>query len=107
MFPCAAVRLHTALCDLEIITLANQRRRPVARSGVCWKQLNSSHDLTSSPSSKAPQNLHLFPLIPHYTEEMAPSQIATNGIGIANLPNQRHKIVAKRGANFTLMVVGE
>ncbi|KAL7411783.1 Septin [Mrakia frigida] len=29
------------------------------------------------------------------------------GIGIANLPNQRHKIVAKRGAHFTLMVVGE
>ncbi|KAJ8080643.1 Septin spn4 [Marasmius sp. AFHP31] len=28
-------------------------------------------------------------------------------IGIANLPNQRHKIVAKRGAHFTLMVVGE
>ncbi|KAF8920884.1 hypothetical protein BGZ58_004299, partial [Dissophora ornata] len=29
------------------------------------------------------------------------------GIGIANLPNQRHKIVAKSGANFTLMVCGE
>ena len=29
------------------------------------------------------------------------------GIGIANLPNQRHKIVAKRGAGFTLMVCGE
>ncbi|KAG0139736.1 hypothetical protein CROQUDRAFT_666066 [Cronartium quercuum f. sp. fusiforme G11] len=29
------------------------------------------------------------------------------GIGIANLPNQRHKIVAKRGGHFTLMVVGE
>ncbi|KAK4058214.1 Septin spn4 [Microbotryomycetes sp. JL221] len=29
------------------------------------------------------------------------------GIGITNLPNQRHKIVAKRGAHFTLMVVGE
>lgn len=25
-------------------------------------------------------------------------------IGIANLPNQRHKIVAKRGAGFTIMV---
>ncbi|KAK0552423.1 Septin spn4 [Tilletia horrida] len=33
--------------------------------------------------------------------------MATNGIGIANLPNQRHKIVAKAGAHFTLMVVGE
>ncbi|GHJ87542.1 hypothetical protein NliqN6_3944 [Naganishia liquefaciens] len=30
-----------------------------------------------------------------------------NGIGIANLPNQRHKLVAKNGAHFTLMVVGE
>ncbi|KZW03150.1 Septin [Exidia glandulosa HHB12029] len=29
------------------------------------------------------------------------------GIGIANLPNQRHKLVAKRGAHFTIMVVGE
>jgi len=29
------------------------------------------------------------------------------GIGISNLPNQRHKIVAKHGAHFTLMVVGE
>ena len=27
--------------------------------------------------------------------------------GIANLANQRHRIVAKRGAHFTLMVVGE
>ncbi|KDE05009.1 septin like spn4 [Microbotryum lychnidis-dioicae p1A1 Lamole] len=31
----------------------------------------------------------------------------TSSIGIANLPNQRHKIVAKRGGHFTLMVVGE
>jgi cell division control protein 12 len=29
------------------------------------------------------------------------------GTGIANLPNQRHKIVAKNGANFTIMVCGE
>ncbi|MCJ1312548.1 hypothetical protein MMC25_006222 [Agyrium rufum] len=35
---------------------------------------------------------------------MADSQ---NPIGIANLPNQRHKIVAKRGAAFTVMVAGE
>ncbi|KAK9900130.1 putative CDC12-septin [Cystobasidium minutum MCA 4210] len=31
----------------------------------------------------------------------------SSGIGIANLPNQKHKIVAKRGAHFTIMVVGE
>ncbi|QSL64923.1 hypothetical protein MERGE_002227 [Pneumocystis wakefieldiae] len=30
-----------------------------------------------------------------------------NGIGISNLPNQRHKIVARRGATFTLMLAGE
>ncbi|KAI9244669.1 putative septin [Phascolomyces articulosus] len=33
--------------------------------------------------------------------------MAPIGIGVAHLPNQRHKIVAKRGANFTLMVCGE
>ncbi|ORY95503.1 Septin-domain-containing protein [Syncephalastrum racemosum] len=31
----------------------------------------------------------------------------TSGVGVAHLPNQRHKIVSKRGANFTLMVCGE
>jgi cell division control protein 12 len=31
----------------------------------------------------------------------------SDGIGIANLPNQKHKIVAKRGGHFTIMVVGE
>ncbi|GAA5974014.1 hypothetical protein JCM11641_008213 [Rhodosporidiobolus odoratus] len=30
-----------------------------------------------------------------------------DSIGISNLPNQRHKIVAKAGGHFTLMVVGE
>ncbi|KAI6012216.1 Septin-domain-containing protein [Pisolithus marmoratus] len=38
---------------------------------------------------------------------MANPAPVSDGIGIANLPNQRHKIVAKRGAHFTLMVVGE
>lgn len=36
---------------------------------------------------------------------MSPS--ASSGVGIAHLPNQRHKIVSKRGANFTLMVCGK
>lgn len=31
----------------------------------------------------------------------------STGTGIANLPNQRHKIVAKRGTHFTLMVCGK
>jgi hypothetical protein len=35
---------------------------------------------------------------------MSPS--ASSGVGVAHLPNQRHKIVSKRGANFTLMVCG-
>ncbi|KAI6152936.1 Septin-domain-containing protein [Pisolithus thermaeus] len=38
---------------------------------------------------------------------MANPAPVSDGIGIANLPNQRHKIVAKQGAHFTLMVVGE
>ncbi|KAF8582426.1 septin [Ramaria rubella] len=33
--------------------------------------------------------------------------LPAGGIGIANLPNQKHKIVAKKGAHFTVMVVGE
>uniref|UniRef100_A0A060TBS3 ARAD1D37158p n=1 Tax=Blastobotrys adeninivorans TaxID=409370 RepID=A0A060TBS3_BLAAD len=31
----------------------------------------------------------------------------TAAIGIANLPNQRYKIVAKKGATFTIMLAGE
>ncbi|KAJ3057509.1 hypothetical protein HK097_004030 [Rhizophlyctis rosea] len=31
----------------------------------------------------------------------------TQHVGIANLPNQRHRIVSRKGANFTVMVVGE
>ncbi|KAL8953781.1 MAG: hypothetical protein Q9222_000398 [Ikaeria aurantiellina] len=38
---------------------------------------------------------------------MAAGSEAASPIGIANLPNQRHKIVAKRGAAFTIMVAGE
>ncbi|KAK9712271.1 Septin spn4 [Basidiobolus ranarum] len=35
------------------------------------------------------------------------ASVNTKGIGIANLPNQRHRIVTKQGANFTIMVIGE
>ncbi|PIA17801.1 septin-4 [Coemansia reversa NRRL 1564] len=35
------------------------------------------------------------------------SLASNGGIGIANLPNQLHKIVTKKGTDFTLMVVGE
>jgi cell division control protein 12 len=43
---------------------------------------------------------------------ISPQPLATTsstlpGTGIANLPNQRHKIVAKNGANFTIMVCGK
>ncbi|KAL9015183.1 MAG: hypothetical protein Q9173_000195 [Seirophora scorigena] len=38
---------------------------------------------------------------------MAASAEAASLIGIVNLPNQRHKIVSKRGAAFTIMVAGE
>ncbi|PSK36755.1 Septin spn4 [Elsinoe australis] len=42
----------------------------------------------------------------HEAQDLAMADIASP-IGIANLPNQRHKIVAKRGAAFTIMVAGE
>ncbi|KAG2176455.1 hypothetical protein INT43_005695 [Umbelopsis isabellina] len=61
-------------------------------------------------------NLLFFPLVhpfPPFSFQllecqfvMAPAPIAS-GVGIANLPNQRHKIVAKLGSNFTIMVCGE
>ncbi|ODV87774.1 hypothetical protein CANARDRAFT_228040 [[Candida] arabinofermentans NRRL YB-2248] len=35
------------------------------------------------------------------------SQAIVEPIGITNLPNQRYKIVSKKGATFTLMVAGE
>ncbi|KAI9766283.1 MAG: hypothetical protein M1840_006697 [Geoglossum simile] len=39
---------------------------------------------------------------------MAPATSeSASPIGIANLPNQRHKIVAKRGAAFTIMVIDQ
>ncbi|KAL1927836.1 hypothetical protein VTP01DRAFT_3241 [Rhizomucor pusillus] len=38
---------------------------------------------------------------------MAPVTVSSSGIGVAHLPNQRHKIVTNRGANFTVMVCGE
>lgn len=42
---------------------------------------------------------------PLIISKMAPASAeSASPIGIANLPNQRHKIVAKRGAGFTIMV---
>ncbi|KAJ8653988.1 hypothetical protein O0I10_010324 [Lichtheimia ornata] len=38
---------------------------------------------------------------------MAPVSVSSSGIGVSHLPNQRHKIVTKRGAKFTVMVCGE
>ncbi|KAJ2778161.1 Septin spn4 [Coemansia interrupta] len=37
----------------------------------------------------------------------AKTQTTSGGIGIANLPNQLHKIVTKKGTNLSIMVVGE
>ncbi|KAI9146496.1 septin [Paraphysoderma sedebokerense] len=33
--------------------------------------------------------------------------VKPEGIGIANLPNQKHKIVSRKGSTFTILVVGE
>lgn len=38
---------------------------------------------------------------------MSPVTVSTSGIGVAHLPNQRHKIVTNKGTNFTIMVCGE
>ncbi|GAA5801995.1 putative septin [Helicostylum pulchrum] len=32
---------------------------------------------------------------------------SSDGVGIAHLPNQKHKIISKKGAHYTLMVCGE
>lgn len=55
------------------------------------------HHHTASPARAA-----TTPEYPHHTDKMADQNASP--IGIANLPNQRHKIVAKRGAAFTIMV---
>ena len=42
------------------------------------------------------------------SEPTSPTSIPSGGgIGIANLPNQLHKIVTKKGTNFSVMVVGK
>jgi cell division control protein 12 len=33
--------------------------------------------------------------------------LPSTGIGIAHLPNQKHRIVSKKGTQFTLMVCGK
>jgi len=63
-------------------------------------QLTFTSRLVSSRSVRRRSFASPFP----FTTMSAP---ISDGIGIANLPNQRHKIVAKRGAHFTIMVVGE
>lgn len=38
---------------------------------------------------------------------MSTITVSSSGIGVAHLPNQRHKIVTNKGCNFTIMVCGE
>jgi cell division control protein 12 len=38
---------------------------------------------------------------------MAPINVSYSGVGVAHLPNQKHKIISKKGAHFTLMVCGK
>lgn len=38
---------------------------------------------------------------------MSSLSVSSNGVGVANLPNQKHKIISGKGTNFTLMVCGE
>ncbi|QIX01640.1 hypothetical protein AMS68_007157 [Peltaster fructicola] len=72
------------------------------------RQANDSQpDLSHSPAKLLAHRRDIPDLKvtePSRTFAMAES---ASPIGIANLPNQRHKIVAKRGAAFTIMVAGE
>jgi cell division control protein 12 len=38
---------------------------------------------------------------------MSAVTVSSSGVGIANLPNQKHRIVSNKGTNFTLMVCGK
>jgi hypothetical protein len=38
---------------------------------------------------------------------MALVTVSSSGVGVAHLPNQKHRIVSKKGAHFTLMVCGK
>jgi hypothetical protein len=59
----------------------------------------SIYSFESSPSTS-------INMAPRPDPTGVPAESAASPIGIANLPNQRHKIVAKRGAAFTIMVCG-
>lgn len=37
---------------------------------------------------------------------MTSATVSSFGVGVAHLPNQKHRIVSKKGAHFTLMVCG-
>ena len=41
------------------------------------------------------------------TTGVAGSNAISSAVGISNLPNQRHRIVSKRGVDFTILVCGE
>lgn len=84
--------------------------RFLASTGTSCKPLTCIHSIydryplhrqqsseTEQPSSSC------FDISDPRTMAPAPDSAASL-IGIANLPNQRHKIVAKRGAGFTIMV---
>ncbi|GAA6058361.1 hypothetical protein JCM3770_005272 [Rhodotorula araucariae] len=77
-------------------------RPPVARPSTP----TAFFELVSPPSLRT---LQLTAKPPLDDALVAPPSLSDtmDAIGISNLPNQRHKIVAKRGGHFTLMVVGE
>ena len=70
------------------VIASNSHRRPIAPSPRCFS--NSSTIPESFPV------VYTFPSIPNLQSLTMPSGHVDNAIGIANLPNQRHKIVAKR-----------
>ncbi|KAJ3577012.1 hypothetical protein NP233_g16 [Leucocoprinus birnbaumii] len=73
-----------------------------------WIHVKFYYNLTVEQTEKDMLQMYLGNFVPsHTSSSMASVAPINDGIGIANLPNQRHKIVAKRGAHFTIMVVGE
>ncbi|KAI9484204.1 MAG: Septin-domain-containing protein [Benjaminiella poitrasii] len=48
-----------------------------------------------------------FSFVFNLKNPMSALSISTPGIGVAHLPNQKHKIASSKGANFTLMMCGE
>lgn len=98
------VRLAGILCHDTWMVTQSIMSRPQTPFRA-WVLLLSF--LCARPKSPSLAPFHFFsPFLPFF-RSMAPVTVSSSGIGVAHLPNQRHKIVTNRGANFTVMVCGK